>query len=38
MGQRALWFLIGAVTASAFWLIVLNGMGRQWLDVLMKAG
>jgi len=36
MGQRATWFLIGAaVAASVVWLIMFQGIQRQWLDALL---
>ena len=35
MGQRATWFLIGAAVASVVWLIVFQGIQRQWLDALL---
>lgn len=38
MNGRVLWFLIGAAIASAFWLAVINGIGRQWYDQLIKLG
>lgn len=35
MSQRVGWFLSGAVVASVFWLAVINGIGREWLDQLL---
>ncbi len=36
MGERFKWFLIGAAVATVFWLVILNGLGQQWLDALIK--
>ena len=36
MKERAVWFLLGAAATSVFWLAVINGIGRQWFDELMK--
>jgi len=38
MGQRAMWFLIGAATASVVWLIAFQAIQRQWLDALLGLG
>jgi hypothetical protein len=35
MWQRAAWFLVGFAGSSLFWMAVLNGIGRQWLDKLL---
>lgn len=35
MRVRVVWFFIGAVTSSVFWLAVINGIGREWLDQLL---
>jgi hypothetical protein len=38
MKQRAIWFLIGVAVSSLFWIGVLNGIGRQWLDLFLQPG
>jgi hypothetical protein len=38
MSSRWLWFLIGAATASVFWLIVLKGVGQQAFDAIGLPG
>ena len=35
MDQRTTWFLIGVAVSSVFWLAVINGIGRQWLNQLL---
>lgn len=35
MNQRAVWFLLGVAVSSIFWVAVINGIGRQWLDQLL---
>ncbi len=35
MNSRAVWFLIGVAVSSNFWVAVINGIGRQWLDQLL---
>lgn len=37
MNNRATWFLLGAATASAFWILVMGGIGREWLKILMSV-
>lgn len=32
MNQRAVWFLLGVAVSSVFWLVVINGIGKTWLD------
>jgi hypothetical protein len=36
--MRITWFVIGAVCASAVWLVVTTGLGRQWINLLLGAG
>lgn len=38
MKIRILWFLIGAASASAFWLLVLNNLESQWFRALFELG
>ena len=38
MKQRAIWFFLGAAISSLFWIGVLNGIGRQWLDQFLLPG
>jgi hypothetical protein len=35
MSQRLVWFFLGAGVSSVFWLAVINGIGRTWLDQLL---
>ena len=35
MRQRVIWFLIGAAVSSVVWLIVFQGIQRQWFDALL---
>lgn len=34
--MRVTWFIIGAAVASAFWLLVLNDIGRSIFDALLR--
>jgi arginine exporter protein ArgO len=36
--MRIKWFLIGAVCASAVWLLVMSGLGKKWIGMLLGAG
>jgi len=36
--MRFKWFLIGAVTASAVWALVITGLGQQWINALLGGG
>lgn len=36
MRVRVVWFFIGAVASSVFWLSVINGIGQEWLNQLLK--
>jgi hypothetical protein len=36
MWQRAIWFLAGVAVSSLFWIAVLNGIGQQWLDIVLR--
>ena len=36
MRERLIWFVLGAAIASVFWPAVLQGIGRQWYDALLK--
>jgi hypothetical protein len=38
MKQRVLWFLLGAVFASLFWIAIMKGIGQEWLDILLTPG
>lgn len=33
-GMRLKWFIIGAMAASLVWLIVISGLGLQWVYAL----
>lgn len=35
MKVRVVWFVAGAATATVFWLALINGLGREWLDQLL---
>lgn len=37
MNDRLTWFLIGAAVASAFWVVVLRGIGNEWLNALLQV-
>ena len=38
MNHRLTWFLIGAAAASVFWIVLMRGIGNEWLNVLLQAG
>lgn len=33
--MRLKWFLIGAVSASIVWGLVITGLGRQWINAIL---
>ncbi len=38
MGTRVIWFLIGAATATAFWLALTSGAANTFLEQILGSG
>lgn len=36
MNGRVLWFLLGAASASIFWIVFIQLSGRGWLEEILK--
>lgn len=34
--MRLKWFLIGVITASVVWTLIITGLGRQWINAILS--